>query len=73
VFLGDGSYSLFRDYALYNNIMKKYPSTISSEKLMKESLKTEQLPPVVGFIFFGAIILFINSPDLLDDLYINKN
>jgi hypothetical protein len=73
VFLGDGSYSLFRDYALYDNIMKKYPSAISSEKLIKESLKTEKLPPVVGMIFFGTIILFLNSPDLLEDLYINKN
>lgn len=73
VFLGDGSYSLFRDYGLFGEIMKKYPSTISTAKMMKENLKTEQLPPVVGLIFFGTIVLFINSPDLLPDLYINKN
>lgn len=71
--MGNNSYSLIRDVKLTLNIMKKYPTTLSYERMMKEEFKTDVLPPIVGRIFMGHVYLMFTSVEHLQDLYVNKN
>ena len=73
VFMGNNSYSLLRDVKLMIGIMKKYPTSFSYELMMKEEMKVETLPPLVGRIFMGKVYLMFTSMEHLQDLYVNKN
>lgn len=71
--MGNNSYSLTRDVKLTLDIMKKYPTTLSYARMMKEELNTDVLPPIVGRIFMGQVYLMFTSVEHLQDLYVNKN
>lgn len=73
VFLGDGSFSLLRDLKIMKDGMKKWPNSISIDKMMKENLGVEKLPSIVGLIVFGEIMTVFTDSTHLNDLYVNKN
>lgn len=73
VFMGQNSYSLFRDIKLMMSVMKKYPTSFSYERMFKEEMAVETLPPIVGRIFMGRLYLMFTSVEHLQDLYVNKN
>ena len=41
--------------------------------LFKETFGADKIPPIIGTVFFGTPVLFINSCDQLQELYITKN
>jgi len=71
--MGNNTYSPYRDIKLILDIMNKYPSTISFYRMIKEDLKTDKLPPIVGRIQMGHVYLMFTSVEHLQDLYVNKN
>jgi hypothetical protein len=42
-------------------------------QLQQKKLGTEALPPLVGKVIMGRPVLHVNSCELLQDLYVNKN
>jgi len=71
--MGDNSYSLLRDIKLLIQNINKYPTSLSYEKMIKEEMKVDTLPPIVGRIFMGRVYLMFTSVEHLQDFYFNKN
>lgn len=71
--MGNDSYGLLHDILMFKNVMEKYPTTISFERMFKEEMGVETLPPVTGRCMLGRIELFFNNVDSLADIYVNKN
>lgn len=53
--------------------MKKWPYSISIDKMFKQNLGVEKLPPIIGLIVFGEIMTVFTDSTHLNDLYVNKN
>ena len=51
------------------NYSKQYPSEFFFVRMIKEGLKTEDLPDVAGFCIPGAPGVIISNPDFLDEIY----
>jgi hypothetical protein len=61
VFMGNNTYSIIRDLKLTKKTFEKYPTCVSFYKMLREDMKTEQLPQICARIFMGEVILLFNS------------
>ena len=72
VFFPNG-WNYFADSRLLRQIQKSNPHGLDLDKALKASLKTENLPSIVGFCFQGVPSLFVLKAGPLSDMYKAKN
>ena len=61
--MGNNSYSIVRDMKLLIETMKKYPNTISYEKMFKDEMNLDILPPIIGRFYIGRLVVMFTSCD----------
>jgi hypothetical protein len=42
-------------------MMKKYPNTFSYEKMFKDEMNVEILPPIIGRFYIGRLVVMFTS------------
>lgn len=66
-------YNILTDMMDFVAIRKQYPNSLPWMELQQKKLGTMALPPIVGKMIMGRPVLHINSCELLQDFFVNKN